>query len=144
MFRQFALTIAFSVGISAFNALTLTPALSAIFLGHHRQRTQGWFFRLFNRAFEAGATLYHRSLHKVLEWKYVALLAFVATLGLAYWLYIRTPQGFIPEEDEGYLMVIVQTPQGASLEYTAAVCTKVEAIASQVPEVDGAFTVVGF
>ena len=144
LFRQFALTIAFSVGISAFNALTLTPALSAIFLGHHRQRTQGWFFRLFNRAFEAGATLYHRSLHKVLEWKYVALLAFVATLGLAYWLYIRTPQGFIPEEDEGYLMVIVQTPQGASLEYTAAVCTKVEAIASQVPEVDGAFTVVGF
>ncbi len=144
LFRQFALTIAFSVGISAFNALTLTPALSAIFLGHHRERTQGWFFRLFNKTFEAGATLYHRSLHKVLEWKYVALLAFVATLGLAYWLYIRTPQGFIPEEDEGYLMVIVQTPQGASLEYTAAVCSKVEAVASQVPEIDGAFTVVGF
>ncbi len=144
LFRQFALTIAFSVGISAFNALTLTPALSALFLGHHRQRTQGWLFRLFNRSFEAGASLYHRSLHKVLEWKYVALLAFVATLGVAYWLYVRTPQGFIPEEDEGYLMVIVQTPQGASLEYTAAVCTKVEAVAAQVPEVDGAFTVVGF
>jgi HAE1 family hydrophobic/amphiphilic exporter-1 len=144
LFRQFALTIAFSVGISAFNALTLTPALSAIFLGHHRERTQGWFFRTFNRGFEAGAALYHKSLHKVLEWKYVALLAFVATLGLAYWLYIRTPQGFIPEEDEGYLMVIVQTPQGASLEYTAAVCSKVEAVASQVPEIDGAFTVVGF
>ncbi len=144
LFRQFALTIAFSVGISAFNALTLTPALSAIFLGHHRQRTEGWFFRQFNRAFEAGASLYHRSLHKVLEWKYVALLSFAATLGVAYWLYVRTPQGFIPEEDEGYLMVIVQTPQGASLEYTAAVCSKVEQVASQVPEIDGAFTLVGF
>ena len=144
LFRQFALTIAFSVGISAFNALTLTPALSAIFLGHHRQRTQGWFFRAFNRAFEASATLYHKSLHKVLEWKYVALLAFATTLGFAYWLYVRIPQGFIPEDDQGYLMVIVQTPQGASLEYTSAVCTKVEQVASQIPEIDGAFTVVGF
>ena len=144
LFRQFALTIAFSVGISAFNALTLTPALSAIFLGHHRQRTQGWFFRVFNRAFEASATLYHKSLHKVLEWKYVALLAFAITLGFAYWLYMRIPQGFIPEDDQGYLMVIVQTPQGASLEYTSTVCTKVEQVASQIPEIDGAFTVVGF
>ena len=49
LFRQFALTIAFSVAISAFNALTLTPALSAIFLGHHRERAQGWFFRTFNQ-----------------------------------------------------------------------------------------------
>ena len=144
LFRQFALTIAFSVGISAFNALTLTPALSAIFLGRHRERTQGWFFRMFNKTFEAGATLYHRSLHKVLEWKYVALLAFAITLGFAYWLYVRTPQGFIPEDDQGYLMVIVQTPQGASLEYTQAVCRKVEQVASQIHEIDGAFTVVGF
>jgi HAE1 family hydrophobic/amphiphilic exporter-1 len=144
LFRQFALTIAFSVAISAFNALTLTPALSAIFLGHHRERAQGWFFRSFNKTFEAGANLYHRSLHRALEWKYVVLVAFAVTLGLAYWLYVKIPQGFIPEDDQGYLLVIVQTPQGASLEYTSKVCAEVEKIVSQVPDIDGAFTIVGF
>ncbi len=144
LFRQFALTIAFSVAISAFNALTLTPALSAIFLGHHRERTQGWFFRTFNKTFEAGANFYHKSLHKVLEWKYVVLVSFAFTLGVAYWLYVTIPQGFIPEDDEGYIMVIVQTPQGASLEYTSKVCSEVEKVVSQVPEIDGAFTIVGF
>ncbi len=58
LFRQFALTIAFSVAISAFNALTLTPALSAILLGHHRERAQGRFFRAFNRVVESGTNLY--------------------------------------------------------------------------------------
>jgi HAE1 family hydrophobic/amphiphilic exporter-1 len=144
LFRQFALTIAFSVAISAFNALTLTPALSAIFLGHHRERTQGWFFRMFNKTFERGANAYHQSLHKVLAWKYVALVAFLITLGAAAWLYLRIPQGFIPQEDQGYLMVVVQTPQGASLEYTSAVCSEVEKIVSTVPDVSGAFTIVGF
>jgi HAE1 family hydrophobic/amphiphilic exporter-1 len=144
LFRQFALTIAFSVAISAFNALTLTPALSAIFLGHHRERTQAWFFRMFNKTFEAGANAYHKSLHKVLVWKYAALVLFVVTLGFAFWLYNHIPQGFIPEDDQGYLMVIVQTPQGASLEYTSAVCSEVEKIVSKEQDVDGAFTVVGF
>jgi hydrophobic/amphiphilic exporter-1 (mainly G- bacteria), HAE1 family len=144
LFRQFALTIAFSVAISAFNALTLTPALSAIFLGHHRERSQGWFFRVFNKTFESGANAYHKSLHKVLEWKYVALLAFVITLGAVSWLYIRIPQGFIPQDDQGYLMVVVQTPQGASLEYTSRVCSEVEKIVSTIPDISGAFTIVGF
>ena len=144
LFRQFALTIAFSVSISAFNALTLTPALSAIFLGHHRERARGAFFRWFNRAFEAGATFYKRVLHRVLQLKYVTLLAFAVTLGLAGWLYLKTPQGFIPEEDEGYLIIAVQTPQGASLQFTQDVCGKVEEVISHVPEIDGAFTIVGF
>ena len=144
LFRQFALTIAFSVAISAFNALTLTPALSAIFLGHHRERAQGWFFQVFNRTFEYVANGYHSALHKVLEWKYVALFAFTLTLAGAYWLYNRIPQGFIPEDDQGYLMVIVQTPQGASLQYTSNVCSEVEKVISQVPDIDGAFTIVGF
>jgi hydrophobic/amphiphilic exporter-1 (mainly G- bacteria), HAE1 family len=144
LFRQFALTIAFSVAISAFNALTLTPALSAIFLGHHRERAQGWFFKTFNKTFEAGASAYHATLHKVLEWKYVVLLAFTLTLGLTYLLYNRIPQGFIPEDDQGYLIVVVQTPQGASLQYTSHVCEEAEKIVSQVPDIDGAFTIVGF
>ena len=144
LFRQFALTIAFSVSISAFNALTLTPALSAIFLGHHRERAQWTFFRWFNRVFDAGAGFYQRTVRRVAENRIPALLAFAVVLGGAIYLYLRIPQGFIPEDDQGYLMVIVQAPQGASLAYTQDICAKVEASVSHIPEVTGAFTVVGF
>jgi len=144
LFRQFALTIAFSVSISAFNALTLTPALSAIFLGHHRARAQSIFFRLFNKVFDAGSKLYTTTLRGVLRLRYAFLLAFAATLGLAFWLYRTIPQGFLPEDDQGYLMVAVQTPQGASLQYTRDVCARAEEVLAHVPEIDGAFTVVGF
>jgi hydrophobic/amphiphilic exporter-1 (mainly G- bacteria), HAE1 family len=144
LFRQFALTIAFSVSISAFNALTLTPALSAIFLGHHRERAQWAIFRWFNRAFDAGAGFYQRTVRGVAEHRVPALLAFALVLAGAIFLYLRIPRGFIPEDDQGYLMVIVQTPQGASLAYTEEVCAKVEESVSHIPEVTGAFTVVGF
>jgi hydrophobic/amphiphilic exporter-1 (mainly G- bacteria), HAE1 family len=144
LFRQFALTIAFSVSISAFNALTLTPALSAIFLGHHRERAQGWFFRWFNRTFEKGAHLYRETVKLVIAWKYVSLLAFAAALGIAGWLYVTIPQGFIPQDDQGYLIIAVQTPQGASLSYTKDLCAKVEQAVSKFPEVDATFTIVGF
>jgi HAE1 family hydrophobic/amphiphilic exporter-1 len=144
LFRQFALTIAFSVSISAFNALTLTPALSAIFLGHHRERTQWVFFRWFNRLFDAGAGFYQRTVRRVAENRIPALLAFAFVLGGAIYLYLRVPQGFIPEDDQGYVMVIVQAPQGASLAYTQEICAKVEESVSHIPEVTGAFTVVGF
>jgi HAE1 family hydrophobic/amphiphilic exporter-1 len=144
LFRQFALTIAFSVSISAFNALTLTPALSAIFLGHHRERAQWAFFRWFNKAFDAGAGLYQGTVRRVAENRVPALLVFAVVLGGAIWLYLKIPQGFIPEDDQGYLMVIVQTPQGASLAFTQDVCAKVEESVSHIPEVTGAFTVVGF
>jgi len=144
LFRQFALTIAFSVSISAFNALTLTPALSAIFLGHHRERAQNIFFVVFNKIFDGGSRLYTTTLHRVLRRRYAYLLAFAATLGLAFWLYRTIPQGFLPEDDQGYLMIAVQTPQGASLQYTRDVCAKAEEFLSHVPEIEGAFTVVGF
>ncbi len=144
LFRQFALTIAFSISISAFNALTLTPALSAIFLGHHRARAQNIFFVLFNKFYDAGARLYTTTLRGVLWLRYVLLLAFAATVGLAFWLYRTLPQAFIPEDDQGFLMLVVQTPQGASLQYTLDVVAKAEEVLYHVPEVDGAFAVAGF
>ena len=144
LFRQFALTIAFSVSISAFNALTLTPALSAIFLGHHRERAQGAFFRWFNRMFELGAGAYKRAVFTAATWKGATLAAFALALVGAFWLYRLVPRGFIPEEDQGYLIIMIQTPQGASLEYTKEVSAQVEAVLSKVPEIDGAFTIVGF
>ena len=144
MFRQFALTIAFSVSISAFNALTLTPALSAIFLGHHRERAQGAFFRAFNKIVEKGTKAYQSTVRGVLNWKFAAAMAFLATLGLTYWVYQRVPRSFIPEEDQGWFMVIVNAPQGASLDYTREVCAKAEEFLTKVPEAEGTFSVTGF
>ncbi|MGB2900784.1 MAG: multidrug efflux RND transporter permease subunit [Candidatus Acidiferrum sp.] len=144
LFRQFALTIAFSVAISAFNALTLTPALSAIFLGHHRERAQGKFFKLFNDAFNAGSELYRNSVRRALHWRVASLAVFFVLLGATYALYQRVPRAFIPEDDQGYLMFIVQAPQGASLSYTRDICGKAEELISRDPEINGIFTVVGF
>jgi HAE1 family hydrophobic/amphiphilic exporter-1 len=144
LFRQFALTIAFSVAISAFNALTLTPALSAIFLGKHRERAKGRFFKLFNDVFNAGAGFYRSTVRRALGWRLASLLVFFVLLGCTYLLYQRVPRAFIPEDDQGYLMFIVQAPQGASLTYTRDVCGKAEEVISRDPEIDGVFTVVGF
>jgi hydrophobic/amphiphilic exporter-1 (mainly G- bacteria), HAE1 family len=144
LFRQFALTIAFSVSISAFNALTLTPALSAILLGKHRERAKGIFFRWFNKGVEKGTEAYRRTVQRVLQWRVAAVITFLATLGLTYFIYSRVPTAFIPEDDQGYVMVVVQAPQGASLEYTANVCTQIEKAVLNMPDVEGTFSVVGF
>lgn len=144
LFRQFALTIAFSVSISAFNALTLTPALSAIFLGHHRERAQGVFFRTFNRAYQAGADFYKRTVHGAARWKVLTLASFAVALFGVFWLYNKVPRGFIPEDDQGYMIILVQAPQGASLDYTRDLASQAEAILANVPEIRGAFTVVGY
>jgi HAE1 family hydrophobic/amphiphilic exporter-1 len=144
LFRQFALTIAFSVSISAFNALTLTPALSAIFLGHHRERAQGRFFRGFNRGVEWITNGYRSTVRYAIGWRFAALLLFVGVLGATYWLYQLVPRAFIPEDDQGFIMFIIQAPQGASLTYTRDICAQVEQVIAKVPEIDGAFTVAGF
>ncbi len=143
LFRQFALTIAFSVSISAFNALTLTPALSAIFLGHHRERAKGSFFKLFNSVFEAGTAIYRSSVRALMNWKLATFAVFLVLLGGTYFLYQKVPRAFLPEDDQGYLMFIVQTPQGASLTYTRDVCAKASELIEHDPDIDGVFSVVG-
>ena len=143
LFRQFALTIAFSVSISAFNALTLTPALSAIFLGHGRV-VKSRVFSGFNKGMTAFGRTYQNFLRFVLRFEYAAVVLFFCGLGLTYWVYQHVPRGFIPEEDGGYLIIAVQAPQGASLEYTTNICSQVEAILAKVPEMDSAFSVAGF
>ena len=144
LFRQFALTIAFSVSISAFNALTLTPALSAIFLGHHRERAQGAFFKMFNVTFQAGSDFYKKAVHAAARWKFATLAAFAVALLAVYGLYVHIPRGFIPEEDQGYIIVMVQAPQGASLEYTRDLCAQAEVLLGKAPEVSGTFAIVGY
>jgi HAE1 family hydrophobic/amphiphilic exporter-1 len=143
LFRQFALTIAFSIAISAFNALTLTPALSALLLGReHGQK--GWFFKTVDRVLLAINDGYVRTLRTVLRFEIVALILFAAGLGLAYFVFGKVPQGFVPTEDQGYLIVAVQAPSGASLDYTRKIGAQVTAITKNIPEVLGTFAVAGF
>jgi len=145
LFRQFALTIAFSVAISAFNALTLTPALSAIFLGHRREGGLGKrVFALFNRLVIGGTNLYRATLHRLFNWKFVTAVLFLILAGLTYWVFNMVPRGFVPAEDDGYIMILVQAPPGASLEYTSNICHQIEAILRKQPETADIFSVAGF
>src|SRR3989454_6279201 len=143
LFRQFALTIAFSIAISAFNALTLTPALSALLLGRTHV-AKNWLFRQVDRVIGAITSGYVHALRTFLRYEPVALILFVAGLGLAYFVFQRVPKGFVPNEDQGYLVVIVQSPSGASLEYTRKIGEQVTAITKNVPEILGTFAVSGF
>ena len=143
LFRQFALTIAFSITISAFNALTLTPSLSALLLGRvHGEKN--WFFKRVDRAISAVTNGYVRALRTFLRFEAVALVLFVTGLGLAYFVFQRVPKGFVPNEDQGYLIVIIQAPSGASLEYTKKIGDQITAITKNFPEIEGTFAVSGF
>ncbi len=143
LFRQFALTIAFSVSISAFNALTLTPALSAALLGHERQGGRG-ILEFFNRGVSGLTRAYTESLRVAVRHAIPAIILFFATLGVTFWLYRHVPRGFIPEEDAGYLILAIQAPQGASLGYTTNIAGQAEAILAKIPEIEGSFSAVGF
>lgn len=143
LFRQFALTIAFSIAISAFNALTLSPALSAILLGRvHGEKN--WFFRQVDRVIAAVTQGYRRSLRAILNHKVVAVSIFLAGLTATYFIYRVVPSAFVPNEDQGYLIVIVQSPPGASLDYTSNIEDQVLHYLTTVPEVRGVFAVSGF
>ncbi len=107
LYAQFSITIAFAVALSVFNAVTLTPALSALLLdrtSHHKGR----FFTLFERIIEAGTRAYVAILRGCLRWRWAVVLLFVGTLGLTWWVYRIVPQAFIPEEDPGYFLIQVQ------------------------------------
>jgi len=145
LFRQFALTIAFSVAISAFNALTLTPALSAIFLGHQKEgRMANRIFAPFNRMVTGGTNLYRHTLRHLFNWKFVTAIVFLLLAGSTYWVFSKVPRGFVPTEDQGYLMILIQAPAGASLEYSSNICHQVEAILDRQPEVAAVFSIAGF
>jgi HAE1 family hydrophobic/amphiphilic exporter-1 len=143
LFRQFALTIAFSISISAFNALTLSPALSALLLGREHGE-KNWFFKRVDRAIAAVTAGYVRALRAFLRYEIPALILFAAGLACAYLIFVRVPKGFVPNEDQGYLMVAIQGPTGASLEYTKNIGRQVADIAKRFPEVENSFSIAGF
>ena len=152
-YRQFALTIAFSTLLSAFNSLTLSPALAALLLKPHDakpdwftrgiNRSLGWFFRAFNKAFANTQAGYLCTVRRVVRFSVLALAVYAGLVLLAYLGFRRVPTGFIPPQDQGYLIVPVQMPDAASIDRTEAVMDRIAAIGTKTAGVKGVFTVAG-
>ncbi|MBB2970225.1 efflux RND transporter permease subunit [Mesorhizobium sp. RMAD-H1] len=150
-YRQFALTIAISTVISAFNSLTLSPALAAMLLrGHDAPKDWltrimdglfGWFFRGFNRAFGASSTAYSGSIRRILSRKTIIMGLYLVLVGLTFVMFNKVPGGFVPGQDKQYLVGFAQLPDGATLDRTDAVIRKMSDIARQQPGVE---TTLGF
>jgi hydrophobe/amphiphile efflux-1 (HAE1) family protein len=145
-YRQFALTIAVSTVISAFNSLTLSPALCALLLdrAHGRRKDLltrlmdglfGWFFRIFNRVFGAFSEGYARLVGRLIRITAVVLVLYAGLTGLNYFAFATVPTGFIPQQDQGYLILYAQLPDAASYERTDAVIKKATKLALEVPGV---------
>jgi len=143
LYRQFSLTIAFAVVLSVFNAVTFTPALSALLLDT-QSHGHGRFFGLVNRAIDGGTSFYVRALKRALAARALMLGLFALGLGLAFWLVRTVPSAFVPDEDEGYFISVIQAPPGASLAYTTEAAKKAEDILFKDPDIRAAFSVVGF
>ncbi|RWO80716.1 MAG: multidrug efflux RND transporter permease subunit [Mesorhizobium sp.] len=135
LYNQFALTVAISFGISAFVSLTLTPALSAAFL-RHRPATQFVLFRWFNTGFDRLSHAYANGVRFLIRLRWIMLGIFAAGLVATYFVWQRLPSTFLPVEDQGYFFVVIQLPDGASLERTDAVARKAREILQNTPGVD--------
>jgi len=127
LYNQFALTIAFSILISTFLALSLTPSLCGMLLTANPQ-IPGWLagpFNWFNRFLDGTRNRYRNSLQTLTRFKMLVLGLFVVSLAATAWLFNVVPQAFLPDEDQGYFITIVQAPEGVSLNYTSNVMDKV-------------------
>ena len=150
-YKQFALTIAISTIISAFNSLTLSPALAAILLKPHdapkdrftrfMDRSFGWFFERFNHFFHRSADRYQGAVGRVLNRKAASLVIYAVLIGATYLMFQIVPGGFVPQQDKQYLVGFAQLPDAASLDRTDEVIRRMSDIAMQTPGVKNA---VGF
>ena len=143
LYQQFALTIAFSVAISAFNALTLTPALSALLL-KHPELGKGRLFGAIEAVIRGGTQFYVRVIGGLMRLRWAMAVLFAGLLGLTYVVYTRVPQAFLPAEDAGWFISVVQAPAGASLDYTTNAIKEAEQILMNTEEVESVFSVGGF
>ncbi len=150
-YRQFALTIAISTVISAFNSLTLSPAMASLLLKPHGQGNDwltrgmnkifGRFFKAFNRFFKFSSEKYSSGVGKILIRRSVALVIYMVLLVTAYGMFKTVPPGFVPVQDKQYLVSFAQLPDGATLDRTEEVLREMSDMALQTPGVTGA---VGF
>lgn len=143
LYRQFALTITFAVTLSTFNAITFTPMLSALLL-RREAPSNNRFFRGINWAIDKTRASYGRGVSQIIRRKGLVMALFGGALVLTYFTYNFVPQAFIPDEDQGVFITVVQGPEGVSLDYTEKVLEKAEAILKAQPEISNIFAVGGF
>ncbi len=147
VYKQFAIVIVASIVISTFNALSFSPSMAAIIM-QPPQRTNGplgAFFDIFNRFFDALKAGYGRIVEFLIRVRYVVFLIFIAGLVCTGIIYTTTPQGFIPEEDQGYGFILVQAPAGVSLNYTDGAVREIgEKVLSKIPEIEHYLGMSGF
>ena len=153
-YRQFAATVAVSTLISAFNSLTLSPALCGVLLRGEAKgstlvnraldHTVGWFFRGFNRAFNSVAHGYASLVRRIVRFAAVVLLVYVGLLALTWFGFKVVPGGFIPTQDQGFLLMAGQLPDAASLDRTEAVRVKVTEALRHVPGIAHTIAISGF
>lgn len=146
VYKQFALVIAFSIAISAFNAITFSPSMGAIIMRPPRQShgPLAVLFRWFNRFFDWMKHGYVRSVEFLLRLRWGVMIVFIAGLVATGWIYVTTPQGFIPEEDQGYFFILSEGPPSVSLNYTDAIVRRVEEMILKLPEVESITGLTGF
>src|ERR1700752_174594 len=142
LFRQFAVTISVAMLISALNALTLSPALCAVFLHHGgpKRGPMGWVLRRIDNIRDGYAAIVRR----LVRVSILGLVAILASAAGVYFLSLRTPTGFLPEEDQGAFFINVQLPDGASVSRTRDAVKRIEALLRQMPQVQNIFAIVGF
>ncbi|MBL7700378.1 MAG: efflux RND transporter permease subunit [Chitinophagaceae bacterium] len=152
-YKQFAFTLVTAILISAINALTLSPALCALFLknehagkGEKRRSFGQRFFAGFNAGFKATTDKYTRGINYLIHHKWISVTALLLITLVTVWLVRKSPTGFIPTEDQGFIVYSVNLPPGASLDRTQKVMNKVDSLLSQVPAIDrkGAVTGLNF
>ena len=143
LFQQFSVTIAVSVVISAFNALTLSPALCALLL-RHREPSQKGFFAAFNRWFARQMDRYTAFTPALMRHVARTGLFVAVVLGAIFVVWRKLPAGFLPEEDQGYVMVMVSTPEASSLQVTRKAMTDADAVIRTLPEVASTSFAAGF
>lgn len=143
LYKQFALTIAASTVLSGFNSLTLTPALCALFL--EKSKPSNFFlYKGFNKAYDKTQGVYDRIVKWLLERPGAALISYGIFTAIAVLLFVKWPSTFVPDEDDGYFIAIVQLPPAASLERTQAVGQQINAILNTYPEVKNYIGISGF
>ena len=143
LFEQFAITISMAISLSAFNALTLSPALCALLLKKRQPYTRGFFYR-FNRWFEARTKAYRKAT-SILSRHVVRTAVFVGVMAICVVVaWHSLPSGFLPDEDEGYLMVVVSTPEASSLDVTLQAMQHTNQVVSSHPEVEHTALAAGY
>ncbi|MHC5610500.1 MAG: efflux RND transporter permease subunit [Nostoc sp.] len=146
VYKQFGLTVACSIAISTFNALTFSPSMAAILMrpAQTPRGPLGWFFGLFNRGFSWFTRRYVGFVSYLTHVKPIVIGVFITGLIATFLMYKAVPTGFIPEEDQGYFFVVVQGPDGVSLKYTESVMNRVVKEVTSLPEVQASFMISGF